>query len=299
MKSISKHAFKDDLAFNRSQLLEETVEKVNALDATTLGSGSNKKSKLGMALDKLNDDQVEVGKADVFRITDNSFYKKKFDIPVDLSPAFDQNDFLYAEFPIGLKTRSRWSFNKYRLLIEFESDDIKVIDIFPSDKFKETAKVQGSLNVGIDTSLNFKAVTPEIKIQKGVATLEANAAVGANESGGIKFIVPPFEYSIKKWEIKTEGKDLNYLDWEFNSIDEEMKSESRKLKAIIRIPKNIKTANFTTTLVAYRNPDSFTDALTGLFSNFSDTLQSWFSKGVPIPFTNKNQNLLSNNQVEI
>ncbi|MBS1745952.1 MAG: hypothetical protein JST21_07260 [Bacteroidetes bacterium] len=299
MKSIATHAFKEDITFNRSQLLEETIEKVNALDASTLGSGSNQKSKLGSALDKLNDDQVEVGKADVFRITDNSFYKQQFEIPVDLSPVFKQYDFLYTEFPVGLKTRSKWSFNKYRLLIEFEDDNIKVIDIFPSDKFKEIAKVQGNLNVGIDTSLNFKAVTPEIKIQKGVATLEANAAVGANESGGIKFIVPPFEYSIKKWEIKTEGKDLNYLDWEFYSIDEEMKSESRKLKAIIRIPKNIKSANYTTTLVAYRNPDSFKDALTGIFTNFSDTLQSWFSKGVPIPFTSNHQNLLSNNQGEI
>jgi hypothetical protein len=299
MKSTAHNALKEDLNFNHSQLLEETIEKVNALDAATLGSGSGHKSKLGKALDKLNNDQVELGKADVFRITDNSFYKQKFDIPVDLAPTFNQYDFLYAEFPVGMKTRSRWSFNKYRLLIEFDDDEIKVIDIFPSDKFKEAAKVQGNLNVGIDTSLNFKAATPEINIQKGVAALKVNAAAGVNETGGIKFIVPPFEYSIKKWEIKTEGKDLNYLDWEFYSINEEMKSESRKLKAIIRMPKNIKTANFSTTLVAYRNPDSFKDALAGLFNNFSDTVQSWFSKGVPISFSNKNQNLLANNQIEI
>lgn len=286
--------------FDRSELLSEAIEVLMyekiQLSGTqqAINQLEGKKAAIGL-LERLSEEQATFSpKLDVRRLCVDDYNNCELEPSVDVSDKFKRYDFYKVRIPITLFPKSGWAFTRVECWIEFcpaeEAVDLRpvVYDLFPHDKWAKIISASPKLSLGLDTSLRFQAET------KGVDILgnQIDGALSTNIEAGAGLVLGPYEYTIRRANIRTRGRLNVEAFWRLDGR-EHTDEEDICLEVVLMTPKRRKVVMHARgELRAYHDFQVWTaDIFKDWLPHFGKALRSMLGNGIPVISTTKWPNL--------
>ncbi|NES03305.1 MAG: hypothetical protein F6K22_10875 [Okeania sp. SIO2F4] len=236
----------------RQELLEEAIELVRFSDIhlgdEILEQEADPLKQQAIALlESLREERVEFSpKLTVYPLKPKDFKIEEQQLSNDIKVGMRHYDFYKIDIPITLKSAPDWAFSSLFCDVTFCPDEkgseqvhlLPIIhDIFPSDEWQEILSFQESLTLELDENLAFRAEAEKIEGKWQQLGAEAQAKLAVQVGGGIKLAFGPFNYQIRKAQIKGRGQGTVQASWELQGT-KYVNEQDVILGVILRVPKS-------------------------------------------------------------
>jgi hypothetical protein len=121
-------------------------------------------------------------------------------------------DYYHIVFTANLQPRPGWIFDRLTCRLEFEGDTgddkVGIHDLFPATEWRDLARVDAQLEVGIDAArLEFRTKAAPVLVEGLDSELRARVDAGAS------FLFPARSYRIRKALVESAGRNSRAADW--------------------------------------------------------------------------------------
>jgi hypothetical protein len=274
---------------DRAALLEESArlfdERLEHLGAGDEAGETNE----GMLARSLKEDIAEfAGHPEVYPISDEAFLGSSLQaVPVPFSELADRFAFYWVRFPLKLWPRRHWYFNRIEMYVEFNPDETdskrrpKAYDIMPKQQWQTLMELSDQLEIHLDESFHFAAKVPTIGGDVGVLGGGISGGIDAGGQGGLKLVVGPFLYRLRKAKIQHTDTGNESVFWRLDG-SEFFQENTPQIVTIVQVPREVGRLTATAELAAYRYFNLGASGLQRAVSTLPERLKSWFKGGMPV-----------------
>ncbi|MEK8018990.1 MAG: hypothetical protein VSS75_019135 [Candidatus Parabeggiatoa sp.] len=236
-------------------------------------------------LEQLEKEQASFSKVlQVSRLMGKDFEERGIKPSRDLKSKMRYNNFYQVKIPITLFPLSGWAFTRLDCRVEFCPNETEakfcpiIYEIFPDDVWSEIFKCQNRLDLKLDGNLQFRAKVDDSGLLKKLSG-KAQAKVLAKADADSQFVLGPFNYSIKRPEIRSRGKGNSFGHWRLVG-QEYVEHEDLQLHVILMVPKErTQSVNVTGVLQASHDFQIWSaDIFKDYWKYFDKKLRSFFEK---------------------
>ena len=218
----------DDLDFgiatpaaDQKELLKQAISEINALPAHLSDGNVDVQTKQAQLLEKIMNDAVLLPDLPVMhKITDDSFIKEQYQLPIDISQHLKNNHFYWLQIPVGVYAKEKWRYNRIEVGISMSTvagDDIpRAFRILPDKEFQKLFELTAEGQVGLDANFNFSGKTAQYNFEYKGNELQMDAGASAHADLKTKMIYGPLSFKIRKTVIDQAGKNMHTVKWVLN-----------------------------------------------------------------------------------
>jgi hypothetical protein len=276
---------------DRGKLLAEAKEII-LLSDVDLGIDiapkeiDRQKAEKAHLLEQLEKEEASFSKVlQVRHLTGKDFEERGIEPFRDLKSKMMRNNFYQVEIPITLFPLSGWAFTRLDCKVEFCPDETEaqfcpiVYEIFPDDVWSEIFKCQNRLDLKLDGNLQFRAKVDFNNDLLKKLSGKAQAKISAKADADSQLVLNPFNYSIKRPEVRSRGKGNSFGRWHLVG-KEHVDDEELQLQVILMVPKErTQPVNVTGVLQASHDFQIWSaDIFKDYWKFFDKKLRSFFEK---------------------
>lgn len=230
--------------FNRDEIFKEAREIVQSsgqfLGAERAATAPADRSALDR-LAKLEEEHASFAtQLHVLPLTADDFAEGQGRPSRQLALELAGNRFFQVEIPILLFPRSGWAFTRLECVIEFcpgepPGERPVIRDLFPADVWRDLLKAHQTLAVGIDENLEFRASAEGSTEAAPALSGSGRAGVGGQLRIGAGLVAGPFQYTLRRPEVRSRGRLHSEAFWRLDSrahVDQ----EDVVLRVVLMVP---------------------------------------------------------------
>lgn len=267
----------------RSKLLQLTANEITGLPQHLSDGGIEAKSSSAAMLKAIMDDAIILPDAPiVFKINDQSFLEKGFDLPVDIKQVIETHNFYWLQVPVGVFPKENWAYSRIEVGIVMEAktgEDIpRAFRVLPDKEFQDVINLDAGGEIGLDAQFNIAGKTADYHFDYKGNKLDLSAGAEAAGAFKSKLVFGPLSFKIRRMKLDYQGKNTPVVKWVLN--DTNHIQDGFDLVVILQLPKTYEDLKVYAEVRARRNLHDM-PSLVDLFQYLTDRAKLILRTGCP------------------